>query len=95
MIEVNPLQLFGQVPVSRAAEVFRDILRGHVREMICEVMAVEVTELCGLKHSPSTSDHYRAGSNPGPYARREGEREEILLRKVPAIFWTVHEVRTR
>jgi len=85
MIEVNPLQLFGQVPVSRAAEVFRDILRGHVREMICEVVAVEATELCGLKYSPSLSDHYRAGSSPGRVLV-EGEREEILLRKVPSIF---------
>ena len=37
-------------------EIFRDFLCGYVREMICEVMAAEVTEFCGLKHSPSTSD---------------------------------------
>ncbi|QDT62665.1 hypothetical protein SV7mr_52150 [Stieleria bergensis] len=33
--------------------------------MICEVMAAEVTELCGPKHEPSSSDHYRAGSASG------------------------------
>jgi hypothetical protein len=35
-----------------------------VREMICEVMAAEVTELCGPKHSRTGNDHYRAGSSP-------------------------------
>ena len=39
--------------------MFREFLRGHVREMICDVMAAEVTELCGPKHAPSSSDHYR------------------------------------
>jgi len=52
MNEVNPLQLLGQVPVSQAVEVFRDFLRGHVREVICEAMAAEVTEPRGTKMSP-------------------------------------------
>ena len=65
MNEVSLLQALGQVSASQTAEIFRDFLRGHVREMICEVMAAEVTELCGLKHSPSPSNHYRAGTSPG------------------------------
>jgi transposase-like protein len=81
MNEVSLLQSLGQVSASQTAESFRDFLRGHVREMICEVMAAEVTELCGLKHSPSTSDHYRAGSCPGRVLV-EGEQEEVVRPRV-------------
>ena len=81
MNEVSLLQSLGQVSASQTAESFRDFLRGHVREIICEVMAAEVTELCGLKHSPSTSDHYRAGSCPGRVLV-EGEREEVVRPRV-------------
>jgi transposase-like protein len=81
MNEVSLLQSLGQVSASQTAEIFRDFLRGHVREMICEVMAAEVTELCGLKHSSSTSDHYRAGSCPGRVLV-EGEREEVVRPRV-------------
>jgi len=73
MNEVGLLQALGQVSASQRAEIYRDFLRGHVSEMVCEVMAAEVTELCGLKHSPSPSDHYRAGSSPG-CVLVEGER---------------------
>ena len=65
MNEVSLLQSLGQVSASETGKVFRDFLRGQVREMICEVMAAEVTELCGPKHEPSSSDHYRAGSASG------------------------------
>jgi transposase-like protein len=44
-------------------------------------MAAEVTELCGLKHSPSLSDHYRADSNPGRVLV-EGELEEVVRPRV-------------
>jgi hypothetical protein len=82
MNEANLLQALGQVPASETGEVFREFLRGHVREMICEVMAAEVTELCGPKHAPdSDSDHYRAGSSPGRVLY-EGEREEVIRPRV-------------
>ena len=76
MNDVNLIESLGQVPASETGRVFRDFLRGHVREMICEVMASEVTELCGFKHAPSSSDHYRAGSSSGRVLL-EGEREDI------------------
>lgn len=47
MNEVSLLQSLGQVSASETGQVFRDFLRGHIREMICEVMAAEVTEFCG------------------------------------------------
>ena len=63
--------------------------------MICEVMAAEVTELCGPKHHPNNSGNVRAGSSSGrviaydqredivrPRVRREdesGQQEEVKL----------------
>ncbi|MCM2373862.1 IS256 family transposase [Aporhodopirellula aestuarii] len=81
MNEVNLLESLGQVSASETGQVFRDFLRGHVREMICEVMAAEVTDLCGPKHAPSPSDHYRAGSSSGRVLY-EGEREEVVRPRV-------------
>jgi putative transposase len=81
MNEVSLLQSLGQVSASQTGQVFRDFLRGHVREMICEVMAAEVTELCGPKHAPVGNDLYRAGSSPGRVLY-EGEREEVTRPRV-------------
>ena len=81
MNEVSLLQSLGQVSASQTGEVFRDFLRGQVREMICEVMAAEVTELCGPKHSRTGNDHYRAGSSPGRVLY-EGEREKVVRPRV-------------
>jgi transposase-like protein len=81
MNEANLLESLGQVSASETGQVFRDFLRGHVREMICEVMAAEVTQLCGPKHDPSPSDHYRAGSSSGRVLY-EGEREDVIRPRV-------------
>ena len=81
MNEVNLLESLGQVSASETGQIFRDFLRGHVREMICEVMAAEVTELCGPKHDPTSSDVYRAGSSSGRVLY-EGEREEVVRPRV-------------
>lgn len=43
MIEVSLLESLEQVSTSQTGQVFPDFLRGHVREMICEFMAAEVT----------------------------------------------------
>ena len=75
------LQSLGQVSAGEAAEVFREHLRGCVREMICEVMAAEVTDLCGPKHSPSGGEVFRAGSSPGRVIF-EGQREDVIRPRV-------------
>jgi putative transposase len=79
--ELSFLRVLGQVSSSEAGELFREYLRGSVRSMICEVMAAEVTELCGPKYSPSGSDRYRAGSTPGRVLV-DGDREEVALPRV-------------
>jgi len=81
MNESNLLQSLGQVSAGEAAEIFRDYLRGSVREMICEVMAAEVTELCGPKHSPSGGEVFRSGSSPGRVIF-EGQREDVVRPRV-------------
>ena len=54
-MESNLYEALGQVSSSDAGQLFRDHLRGCVRQMICEVMAAEADELCGVKHQPSES----------------------------------------
>ena len=71
----------GQVSSSDAGAVFRDFLRGSVRQMICEVMAAEVSELCGPKHYPGDSAHFRSGTSPGRVLV-DGEREEVIRPRV-------------
>ena len=75
------LHQLGQVSPSEAGEVFRDFLRGSVRSMICEVMAAEVTELCGPKHSPTGGEKYRAGSSSGQVLI-DGDHEEVKRPRV-------------
>ena len=50
MNDSSLLHQLGQVSSSDASSVFRDHLRGLVRQMISEVMAQDVTELFGPAH---------------------------------------------
>lgn len=75
------LQTLGQVSSSEAGEVFRTHVRGCVLEMISEVMAAEVTSLCGAKHHPAGGDYFRSGSSSGRVLV-DGEREEIVRPRV-------------
>jgi len=81
MDESNLLQTLGQVSVGEASEIFRDHLRGCVRGLICEVMAAEVTELCGPKHSPTGGEVFRSGSSSGRVIF-EGQREDVVRPRV-------------
>ena len=62
MDDCNVIESLGQVSKNEAGIIFRNFLRGGVRQLICEVMAEEVNELCGPKHHPNDSDYVRAGS---------------------------------
>lgn len=80
-MESNVYQALGQVSSEDAGQIFREHLRGCVRQMISEVMAAEVNELCGPKHKPSDSDHFRAGSSGGRVLV-DGEREAVVRPRV-------------
>ena len=56
MTESNLLRSLGQVSSDQVSEVFRDYLRGSVRQMIVDAMADEVSELCGGKYNPSDTN---------------------------------------
>ena len=71
----------GKVSFESAGEVLRDHLRGMVRQMITDVIAEEVTELCGPKHQPTGGDMYRAGTAPGRVIY-EGRREAVVRPRV-------------
>ena len=84
MNDSNLLQTLGQVSAGSAGEVLRDHLRGMVRQMITDVIAEEVTELCGPKHQPTGGDFYRAGTAPGSVIH-DGGRESIVRPRVRQI----------
>ena len=95
MDDLNLIERLGQVSSRETGIIFRNFLRGGVRQMICEVMAAEVNDLCGPKHHPNDSGYVRAGSSSGrvmaygqredltrPRVRREddsGQQEEVKL----------------
>ncbi len=81
MDEFSLLQTLGQVSTGDAAEIFRDHLRGCVRQMFSEVMAAEVESLCGPKHLPIEGNVFRSGSGPGRVIF-EGQREEVVRPRV-------------
>ena len=81
MDERNVFETLGQVSSSEAGDIFRNFLRGSVRQMICDVMAAEVDQLCGPKHRPNGSDCVRAGSSPGRVVV-EQRREELIRPRV-------------
>ena len=81
MDERNIFETLGQVSSSEAGDIFRNFLRGSVRQMICEVMAAEVDQLCGPKHHPNGSGFIRAGSSSGRVVIEE-RREELIRPRV-------------
>jgi putative transposase len=82
MDQCNLLELLGQANASETGEVFREFLQGGVRLMLAEVMAAEVSLLCGPKHQPDDDVEFqRAGSAPGSVLL-EGRREAVKRPRV-------------
>jgi transposase-like protein len=81
MDDPNLFEALGQVSASEAGAIFRNFLRGGVRQMICEVMAAEVSDLCGPKHHPNGSGNIRAGSSSGRVIAYD-QREDIVRPRV-------------
>jgi hypothetical protein len=82
MEKYDVLALLGQVGIEESSEVFRDLLRGVVRETIVGVMAREVEMLCGPSYRPaSMKDCSRAGSAAGSVLF-EGRREAVKRPRV-------------
>ena len=78
----NVLQALGQVQAEQAGNVFRQFLRGTARAILIEVMAEEVTTLCGAPYYPSKeAKFYRAGSATG-YVYMDSRRENVARPRV-------------
>ena len=78
----NVLQALGQVQAQQAGKVFRQFLRGTARAILIEVMAEEVTTLCGAAYYPSKEARfYRAGSTTG-YVYMDSRRENVARPRV-------------
>ena len=101
MSDNSVLEALGQVEPSAAGDIFRDWLRGEMRTLIADILAEEVTELCGSAYKPSAdSDCRRAGGTRvgvridgieeqirKPRVRRTGEgiSKEVRLRSYEAV----------
>jgi putative transposase len=82
MDQFSELRRLGQMDSSEAGRVFREFLRGQVRQSLVNIMAEEVQELCGPKYRPaSDTDCHRAGSAEG-VAIVEGRRERVARPRV-------------
>ncbi len=53
MSNSSVLEDLGQVEASIAGDVFRNWLRGEVRNLIVDILAEEVTEFCGPAYKPA------------------------------------------
>ena len=82
MDQSKVVELLGQASGAEVGDVFREFLRSHVRLMIADVMAAEVTELCGVKYGPRAGSEYqRAGSAEGKVLL-EGRGETVKRPRV-------------
>ena len=82
MDQCSLIELLGQANQSEAGETFREFLRGGVRLMLADVMAAEVSGLCGAKYRPADDAAcQRAGSAPGNVLW-EGQREAVSRPRV-------------
>ena len=81
MNDSNLLRALGQVSGDTAGGIFREHIRGAVLQMISSVIAEEVTELCGPKHQPDHSSHFRAGTARGSILH-DGEKETVVRPRV-------------
>lgn len=82
MDQFNEWRRLGQIDSGEAGEIFREFLRGKVRESLVSIMAEEVGELCGPKHRPTDdAECHRAGSAKG-VVLHEGRREKVVRPRV-------------
>lgn len=82
MDQFSVLRSLGQIDSSEAGRVFREFLRGQVRQSLVNIMAEEVRQLCGPKYHPAAdADCRRAGTADG-VVLVEGRREKIVRPRV-------------
>jgi putative transposase len=82
MDQISELRSLGQIDSSEAGRVFREFLRGQVRQSLVNIMAEEVRQLCGPKYHPALDAAcLRAGTADG-VVLVEGRREKITRPRI-------------
>lgn len=82
MSDSSVLEAVGQVEASDAGEVFREWLRGQMRCLIVDVLAEEVTELCGVAYRPDPDADCRRSGGTHVGVRIDGVEETIRKPRV-------------
>ncbi|AKJ64547.1 transposase [Kiritimatiella glycovorans] len=82
MSDNSVLEVLGQVEPSAAGDVFRDWLRGEMRTLIADILAEEVTELCGPAYKPAGDRGCRRAGGTRVGLRIDGIDEEIRKPRV-------------
>jgi len=82
MDDSNIITELGQVSVADAGTAFRGWLRGEVRHLIADLMAEEVTALCGVAHYPRSGSDCRRWGSTRSGVRIDGERQELSRPRV-------------
>jgi len=75
--QCSVLSQLGQIDSSEAGRMFREFLRGQVRESLVRIMAEEVRELCGPKYRPSPDAGCRRSGTAKGVVLCEGRREPV------------------
>lgn len=80
--EYDIFQQLGQADITEAGNIFRNWMRGMVRDLVVRVLEAEVQSFCGPSYHPEESTEYRrAGSAPGSVLC-EGRREPVIRPRV-------------
>ena len=83
MDQFSELRSLGQIDSSEAGRVFREFLRGQVRQSLVNIMAEEVRRVVRAEISPRPdADCHRAGTAPRASCLCEGRRERIARPRV-------------
>jgi transposase-like protein len=82
MKKLSFLPTGNQVETGSVQEIFRGILRQATYDLLCDVMAEELSLLCGAKYSPSEGKGVvRSGTAPG-FVRIQGQKRKIIRPRV-------------
>jgi transposase-like protein len=82
MSQLNLLSGGSPEELSLNREVFRDFLRQATRQLLCQVMAEEVSLLCGRRYGREVNSEYQRGGSARGFVRIAGREDDIKRPRV-------------
>lgn len=82
MSDSSVVEALGQVEASEAGEILRSWLRGEMRMLLTDILAEEVTQLCGAPYSPDAQSRCRRAGGTFVGVRVDGAVERIRKPRV-------------